>query len=369
MAKILLEALEKRFGPVQAVKNLNLEISDKEFVVLVGPSGCGKTTVLRVIAGLEAPTSGDVYFDGALVTNVPPKDRDVGMVFQNYALFPHLNVFENMSFGLKLRKYPRPEIQRRVRDAATLLEIEDLLERKPGQLSGGQRQRVAVGRAIARRPKVFLFDEPLSNLDAKMRVQMRAEFQKLYQRTETTFVYVTHDQIEAMTLASRIVVMKDGEIQQVGDPFDVFERPVNMFVAGFLGSPSMNFFKCKLLRSESGLTLQDSQLNLLCPERFFPALEAYREEEVVLGVRPEHIYVSPEEGSGSRGPDLTAKIEVAELTGTATYLLLAAGQVRFICMVAAKHRFHSGDRVNLWLDRENLHLFSAATGNALGLQG
>jgi multiple sugar transport system ATP-binding protein len=368
MAKILLEALEKRFGPVQAVKNLNLEISDKEFVVLVGPSGCGKTTVLRVIAGLEAPTSGDVYFDGALVTDVPPKDRDVGMVFQNYALFPHLNVFENMSFGLKLRKYPRPEIQRRVHDAATLLEIEDLLERKPGQLSGGQRQRVAVGRAIARRPKVFLFDEPLSNLDAKMRVQMRAEFQKLHQRTETTFVYVTHDQIEAMTLASRIVVMKDGEIQQVGDPFDVFERPVNMFVAGFLGSPSMNFLNCRLLRSESGFTLQDSQLDLSCPERLLPALGTYREEEVILGVRPEHIYVTPEEGSGSTEPDLTAGVEVAEPTGSATYLLLAAGQVRLVCIVAAKHRFRSGDRVNLWLDRENLHLFSAATGNALGLQ-
>ncbi|MGE5576921.1 MAG: ABC transporter ATP-binding protein, partial [Syntrophothermus sp.] len=246
MAKVVLEHLNKKFGNVTAVNDANLEIKDKEFVVLVGPSGCGKSTTLRMVAGLEEITEGNIYIGDTLVNDVPPKDRDIAMVFQNYALYPHMDVYNNMAFGLKLRKFPKAEIDRRVKEAAKMLGIENLLDRKPKALSGGQRQRVAVGRAIVREPKVFLMDEPLSNLDAKLRVQMRAEISKLHNRLQTTMIYVTHDQTEAMTMGDRIVVMKDGLIQQVGAPLEIYDHPVNVFVAGFIGSPSMNFINAVL---------------------------------------------------------------------------------------------------------------------------
>jgi multiple sugar transport system ATP-binding protein len=365
MAKVYLKDLEKRFDEVAAVRNMTLEIADKAFVVLVGPSGCGKTTVLRIIAGLESPTSGEVYIDDTRVNEVTPKDRDVGMVFQNYALFPHLNVYENMAFGLKLRKFPRLDIERRVRDAANLLGIGDLLGRKPGQLSGGQRQRVAVGRAIARKPKVYLFDEPLSNLDAKMRVQMRAEFEKLHERTETTFVYVTHDQVEAMTLADRIVVMKDGEVQQMGEPFELFEKPVNLFVAGFIGSPSMNFLKLKVAEEGPELRLRDGPVNIRCPAHLESGLMPYKDQEVILGIRPEHVYTSPPAESPSQASDLRAEVEVSEPTGSNVYLFLASDQFRFVCVVSAKKRVRSHDIVDVWFDRAEMHLFEPATEKAI----
>ena len=295
MAEVRLKDVTKRFDEVVAVNTMNLDIADKEFVVLVGPSGCGKTTALRIVAGLESPSEGEVYIDQSMVNDMTPKDRDVAMVFQNYALFPHLNVYENMAFGLKLRKFNREQIEQRVKEAAQLLDIDDLLDRKPGQLSGGQRQRVAVGRAIARKPRVYLFDEPLSNLDAKMRVQMRAEFEKLHRRTETTFVYVTHDQIEAMTLADRIVVMKDGIIQQMGVPFDVFEKPLNMFVAGFLGSPSMNFLNCRVhetngkMRIEHAAFAVSAEIGIL-KDSIRSTLDS--EGGIILGIRPEDVIIS-----------------------------------------------------------------------------
>ncbi|MBW2057192.1 MAG: ABC transporter ATP-binding protein [Deltaproteobacteria bacterium] len=365
MARVLLKNLVKNFDEVTAVKDLNLEIEDRGFVVLVGPSGCGKTTVLRIIAGLESPTEGDVYIDDTRVNEVSPKDRDVGMVFQNYALFPHLNVYENMAFGLRLRKFPKEEIEKRVHEAANLLGIADLLRRKPGQLSGGQRQRVAVGRAIARKPRVYLFDEPLSNLDAKMRVQMRAEFEKLHERTETTFVYVTHDQVEAMTLADRIVVMKDGELQQSGEPFELFERPVNMFVAGFIGSPSINFIPLKVAGGDSGLRLQGGSLDIECPADLEEGLMPYKGKEVVLGIRPEHVYTSPPAGRDSQRPDLRAEVEVCEPTGTNVYLFLVSDSFRFVSVVSAKRRPRPHDRVDVWFDMGEMHFFDPATEKAI----
>jgi multiple sugar transport system ATP-binding protein len=357
MAKIILKSLKKRFDQIEAVRDISLEIADKEFVVLVGPSGCGKTTVLRLIAGLETPTRGEILIDDTIVNDMTPKDRDVAMVFQNYALFPHLNVYENIAFGLKLRKLPRQDTDRRVRDSAKMLNIADLLNRKPAQLSGGQRQRVAVGRAIARKPKVYLFDEPLSNLDAKMRVQMRAEFVKLHERTETTFVYVTHDQIEAMTLADRIVVMKDGDVQQVGEPFELFEKPANMFVADFIGSPSMNFLKCKVVQENAGLFLKEGPLNFKFAPDFEKILLSYRNKEIILGIRPEHMYTSAPSGQETSEPDLRAIVDVAEPTGSTVYLFLKAGPFEPVCTVNAKNRPQSHAEVKVWFDRHEIHLF------------
>ena len=361
MAKILLNSLAKKFDQIEAVKDIDLEIADKEFVVLVGPSGCGKTTVLRLIAGLESPTKGEIFIDNAKVNELTPKDRDVAMVFQNYALFPHLNVYNNMAFGLKLRKLRRQDIDQRVRNSAKLLGITELLDRKPGQLSGGQRQRVAVGRAIARKPKVYLFDEPLSNLDAKMRVQMRAEFVKLHERTETTFVYVTHDQIEAMTLADRIVVMKDGHVQQVGEPFELFEKPINMFVADFIGSPSMNFLECKVVRENSGFYLKKDPLNFKIPLDCEKSIIPYQNKEVILGIRPEHMYTSPPASSETSEPDLNAVVDVAEITGSIVYLFLKAGPFKPVCTVNAKTRPQGHTDVKIWFDRNEIHIFDPAT--------
>src|SRR5881409_3518899 len=282
MAQVLMKDLNKKYDEVHAVKDVNLHIRDKEFVVLVGPSGCGKSTTLRMVAGLEEITSGEISIGERVVNDLPPKDRDIAMVFQNYALYPHMSVYDNMAFGLKMRKFPKPEIQKRVQDAAEILGIQELLKRKPRQLSGGQRQRVAVGRAIVRHPQVFLFDEPLSNLDAKLRVQMRVELKRLHDRLETTAIYVTHDQVEAMTLGDRVVVMKDGLVQQVGDPLGIYSKPRNKFVAGFIGSPAMNFLDCAVA-GNGDLAIEAPGLRISVPAGQKAALERYRGKPITLG--------------------------------------------------------------------------------------
>src|SRR5438552_5601014 len=291
MAHVLLKDLNKSFDGTHAVKNVNLEIHDHEFVVLVGPSGCGKTTTLRMVAGLEDITSGEISIDGKVVNDLAPMDRDIAMVFQNYALYPHMSVYDNMAFGLRMRKFERPEIDRRVRHAADVLGIQPLLERRPRQLSGGQRQRVALGRAIVRNPRVFLFDEPLSNLDAALRVQMRVELTRLHDRLETTAIYVTHDQVEAMTLGDRVVVMKDGLVQQVGAPLALYERPANRFVAGFIGSPAMNFIPVPIQGSDSSLTAQGTGIRLAIPPVNASQLGPYKGQRVTLGIRPEPLRI------------------------------------------------------------------------------
>ena len=286
MARVILENISKNFGTVQAVKDFNLTVEDKEFVILVGPSGCGKSTALRMVAGLEEPTTGNIYIGDRAVNDLPPKDRDIAMVFQEYALYPHMSVYKNMAFGLKLRKFPRNEINQRVREASEILGIHELLERKPKQLSGGQRQRVAVGRAIVRKPAVFLFDEPLSNLDAKLRVQMRAELSKLHDRLQTTIIYVTHDQVEAMTMGTKIVVMKDGLIHQIGSPLGVYNFPVNLFVAGFIGSPVMNFIPCRILSKDGRLSIDAEAFQLPVPERRLPIINRWLDQRPFLESGP-----------------------------------------------------------------------------------
>src|ERR1035437_1496933 len=290
MAKVSLKDVCKMFpGGSLAVNNVNIVCEEKEFLILVGPSGCGKSTTLRMIAGLEELTSGEMWIDDTMVNDVPPKDRDIAMVFQNYALYPHMTVYENMAFGLKLRKYPKEEIKQRVMEAAEILGIQEMLDRKPKQLSGGQRQRVAVGRAIVRKPKVFLFDEPLSNLDAKMRVQMRAEISKLHTRLQATMIYVTHDQVEAMTMADRIVVMKDGLVQQIADPLSLYDKPKNRFVAGFIGSPSMNFIEGMLVKRSNGVFFNEDNFQIKLTDEMGAAM-GDRDGEMILGIRPEDIY-------------------------------------------------------------------------------
>src|SRR5205807_4890926 len=291
MAQVALRNIVKTFDRTPAVQGIDLDISDREFIVLVGPSGCGKSTTLRMIAGLEEATSGEIYIGDQLVNDVPPKDRDIAMVFQNYALYPHMTVFENMSFGLRLKKFPKPEIRERVQAAARILDITDLLDRRPKQLSGGQRQRVAMGRAIVRNPKVFLFDEPLSNLDAKLRVQMRIEIKKVHQKVRTTTVYVTHDQVEAMTLADRVVVMNHGRIEQIGTPNELYHKPATRFVAGFIGSPAMNFVPCRFeeVGGKLHIRLTDRISFPLPPARTARYQNVSRSDKLVLGIRPEHI--------------------------------------------------------------------------------
>src|SRR5262250_3633699 len=291
MAQVVLKDLNKKYDEVHAVKDVNLTIRDKEFMVLVGPSGCGKTTTLRMVAGLEEITAGEIAIGDRVVNDLPPKDRDIAMVFQNYALYPHMSVYDNMAFGLKMRKFPKPEIAKRVQDAAEILGIHDLLKRKPRQLSGGQRQRVAVGRAIVRHPQVFLFDEPLSNLDAKLRVQMRVELKKLHNRLNTTAVYVTHDQVEAMTLGDRVVVMRGGLVQQVGEPLELYNTPVNRFVAGFIGSPAMNFASVHVTNGTSGLRAGNTGLAIDVPAEISSRLAPYAGRDVIMGVRPEDLEV------------------------------------------------------------------------------
>ena len=333
MAEVRLENICKHFNEIVAVDDFNLSIKDKEFVVLVGPSGCGKTTTLRMIAGLEGITSGNIYIEERLINKLPAKERNIAMVFQNYALYPHMSVRENMSFSLEMHKRPKEEIKKRVQEAAEILGIEGLLDRKPKQLSGGQRQRVAVGRAIVRKPGVFLFDEPLSNLDAKLRVQTRVELKKLHERLATTAVYVTHDQVEAMTMGDRIVVMKDGLIQQVGGPLELYNTPANRFVAGFLGSPAMNFFEAELTGSGDSLFLQTGSFKIDLPLEKTNLINEYGEKKVVVGIRPEDLVMVEDDVSGKA---IQFTVDVVEPIGSETYVVGNAGDIPLIAGVGRK---------------------------------
>jgi multiple sugar transport system ATP-binding protein len=368
VASVRLENVKKVFvGGVVAVQDINISVQDKEFAVLVGPSGCGKTTTLRMIAGLEEATEGGIYIGDKLVNDVPPKDRDIAMVFQNYALYPHMTVYDNMSFGLKLRKYPKQEIKERVQEAAQILGIEDLLDRKPKALSGGQRQRVAVGRAIVRKPKVFLFDEPLSNLDAKLRVQMRTEISKLHQRLEATIVYVTHDQIEAMTMGDRIVVMKDGVIQQTSAPLDLYNHPQNKFVAGFIGSPAMNFFDGRI-EADDGLVFIETGggLRFSLPQQFRQRLAGYRGRDITLGIRPEHIFDARHCEGAEAKARVKAKIEVVEPMGNEIYVYFStkAGTM-YVSRITAMEEPEAGKEIELVFDTAKAHLFDGVTEKVL----
>jgi len=364
MASVKLKGIYKRYpGGVTAVNDFNLDIEDKEFIILVGPSGCGKTTTLRMVAGLEEISEGELYIGDKLVNDVAPKDRDIAMVFQNYALYPHMSVFDNMAFGLKLRKMPKDEIKRRVLEAAKILDIEHLLERRPKALSGGQRQRVALGRAIVRDPKVFLMDEPLSNLDAKLRVQMRTEISKLHQRLQTTFIYVTHDQTEALTMGTRIVVMKDGYIQQVDTPTNLYERPVNMFVAGFIGSPQMNFVNARVEKRGEEIHLLFGKEDIKLPEGKAKKLEGseYVGREVVIGIRPEDIHDEAIYLESMADSVVSAKVEVVEMLGSETLLYTVVGDVDFTARVNPRTKARAGDVIKLVLDTNKIHIFDKET--------
>lgn len=356
MAEIVLKNIYKMYDEkVTAVKDFNLHIQDKEFIIFVGPSGCGKSTTLRMIAGLEEISKGDFYIDGERMNDVPPKDRDIAMVFQNYALYPHMTVYDNMAFGLKLRKFSKSEIDRRVKDAAAILGLESYLDRKPKALSGGQRQRVALGRAIVRDAKVFLMDEPLSNLDAKLRVQMRAEISKLHQRIQTTTIYVTHDQTEAMTMATRLVVMKDGVIQQVGTPKEVYEKPANVFVGGFIGSPAMNFFRGKL--EEGQIMIGDTSLAISQEKMSMLKKLGYVGKELIFGVRPEDIHYEPAFIDAFPQSTIDAKISVSELTGAETMIYSSINNTEFIARLDSRSEFTPGETIKLAFDIEKAHFF------------
>ncbi len=366
MARVVLNNLSKSFGDHQIVKNVSLEIPDKEFFILVGPSGCGKSTTLRMIAGLEEITSGEIHINGRLVNHIRPKDRDIAMVFQNYALYPHMSVYDNMAFGLKLRRFPRAEIDQRVREAAEILTLGSYLDRKPRALSGGQRQRVAVGRAIVRKPQVFLFDEPLSNLDAKLRVQMRLEISKLHERLQTTIIYVTHDQVEAMTMGDRICVMKDGIVQQVAPPLEVYQHPVNKFVAGFIGNPPMNFFPVAVEEGKVGLLLRHPSFTLPVPKLLADQVKPFVGSELDFGIRPEDLYDRlfynypvPE------GSSVKAVVDVVEPMGSEIYLYLKAGSVDFVVRVPAYVKAEAGKQMELVFNLERMHLFDRQTGRSL----
>jgi multiple sugar transport system ATP-binding protein len=364
MAQVVMKGLNKRFDEVHAVRDVNLQIRDKEFVVLVGPSGCGKSTTLRMVAGLEEITSGEIYIGDRLVNDLPPKDRDIAMVFQNYALYPHMTVYDNMAFGLRMRKFPKAEIEQRVREAAALLGIHELLKRKPRQLSGGQRQRVAVGRAIVRHPQVFLFDEPLSNLDAKLRVQMRVELKRLHERLETTAIYVTHDQVEAMTLGDRVVVMKDGVVHQVGEPLEVYSKPRNKFVAGFIGSPAMNFLETGIAEAGGALYAEAPGLRVRVPPARAPRLAPYRGQRVTLGIRPEDI----RQAAGGDPPEVVfeAVVEVVEPLGSEILLDTRVGTQTVVARVDPAARVRPHERVGLAFIPERLHFFDDRTDEAIG---
>ncbi len=364
MASVKLKNIYKRFeGGVTAVSDFNLDIEDKEFVILVGPSGCGKTTTLRMVAGLEEITEGEIYISDRLVNDVQPKDRDIAMVFQNYALYPHMTVFDNMAFGLKLRKTPKDEIKRRVHEAARILEIDHLLDRKPKALSGGQRQRVALGRAIVRDPKVFLMDEPLSNLDAKLRVQMRLEITKLHQRLNTTFIYVTHDQTEALTMGTRIVVMKDGLIHQVDTPTLLYDKPQNMFVAGFIGSPQMNFINVMVEKNGENINLKFGNHVIKLPESKAKKLEGtdYIGKEVVMGIRPECMHDEAVFLESMADSTVDARVEVVEMLGSETLLHMFIDDVSCTARVNPRTKTRSGNVVKIALDTNRIHLFDKET--------
>ncbi len=354
MAQVALRKVVKTFEKTPAVQGIDLDIADREFIVLVGPSGCGKSTTLRMIAGLEEMTAGEIVIGGQIVNDLPPKDRDIAMVFQNYALYPHMTVFENMSFGLRLKKFPKAEIKQRVERAARILDITELLQRRPRQLSGGQRQRVAMGRAIVRNPKVFLFDEPLSNLDAKLRVQMRTEIKKVHQQVRTTTVYVTHDQVEAMTLADRVVVMNGGLIEQIGTPHELYHAPKTRFVAGFIGSPAMNFLPCRLAENGGALTAQlGGGLTLPIPSERNAAYRPYANREMIFGIRPEHVTEARSYGAGA---EFAVPVDVVEPMGMETMVYFIVDGVEVCARVSPEAALQPGERMRFMADLRHMHL-------------
>jgi multiple sugar transport system ATP-binding protein len=359
MASVTYDRVTKRFGDVVAVNDLNLDIQDKEFLVLVGPSGCGKSTALRCLAGLEEISDGQILIGDRVVNDVPPKDRDIAMVFQSYALYPHMSVYDNMAFGLKLRKTPKTEINQRVKEAATILGIEMLLDRKPKQLSGGQRQRVALGRAIVREPAVFLFDEPLSNLDAKLRVQTRAEITKLHQRLGTTFIYVTHDQVEAMTMADRIAVIKDGILQQSDTPQNLYDYPSNVFVAGFIGSPSMNFFDATITGTADEMYVDAGSFRIKVGDKVKSRMTDGVGKRVIFGIRPEDIFHPEYVSAGIDAVKVESTVDVTELMGNEIFLYLMAGENSYIARVDPRGHVQTGDKIEMVFNADNIQLFDA----------
>ena len=364
MANLSLKHIYKVYpGDVTAVKDFNLEIADKEFIVFVGPSGCGKSTTLRMIAGLEEISKGELYIGDRLVNEVEPKERDIAMVFQSYALYPHMTVYDNLAFGLKLRKVPKDEIDKKVKDAAKILDIEHLLDRKPKALSGGQRQRVALGRAIVREPKVFLMDEPLSNLDAKLRVQMRTEISKLHQRLQTTFIYVTHDQVEAMTMGTRIVVMKDGIVQQVDSPQEIYNNPANIFVAGFIGSPQMNFID-GTIKEEGGkyfACFQSEKIEMPMDKARLLKEKGYIGKNVIIGVRPEHLDDDQELVAANPTTVIKSKVEVTELMGAESYIYTKLGDQNITVRVNGSTKLQNGQEAKFYVDANKIHIFDKET--------
>ena len=365
MASVTYQNVFKRFGDFVAVNDLSIEIEDKEFVVFVGPSGCGKSTSLRMLAGLEEISEGDILIGDRVVNDVPPKDRDIAMVFQSYALYPHMSVYDNMAFGLKLRKTPKAEIERRVNDAADILGLKPLLDRKPKALSGGQRQRVAVGRAIVREPDVFLMDEPLSNLDAKLRVSARAEISKLHQRLGTTFIYVTHDQVEAMTMGDRIMVINEGELKQIDSPRSLYNTPDNLFVAGFIGSPSMNFFDATLVAEEGVIYADAGDFRIHTPEKRKEIYGDYVGKEVILGIRPENIHGTPYIPPDIDSAPMKAQVEVVELLGHELNLFLNSGKYSLVAIVDTRLAPAVGSEVDLVINVDTMHLFDKDTELAI----
>jgi multiple sugar transport system ATP-binding protein len=365
MTLVTFDNVSKFFGEVVAIKDFSLEIYDREFIVLLGPSGCGKSTALRIVAGLEQPTKGNILIKDQIVNDVEPKRRDVAMVFQNYALYPHMSVYDNIAFGLRMRGLKRREIDRLVREAARNLGLEELLRRKPGELSGGQRQRVALGRAIVRRPVVYLMDEPLSNLDAKLRVQTRGELVKMHRLLQTTFIYVTHDQVEAMTMGDRIAILEQGVLQQVGPPQEVYDRPGNIFVAGFIGSPAMNMFPARL-QTRNGDVFAESAVGSfrLVTQQAHDATDA-SDGEVMVGVRPEHLYVAGE-GSGAVSATIGAMVDLVEYLGNEAHVTFSRGDTTLVARVDARVKLKPGETVPLTVLVENLHLFDRASGRRLG---
>jgi multiple sugar transport system ATP-binding protein len=363
MASVTFENVTKRYGNVTAVNALSLEVADKEFLVLVGPSGCGKSTALRMLAGLEEISDGTIRIADRVVNEVPPKDRDIAMVFQSYALYPHMSVYDNMAFGLKLRGMPKADIDKRVREAAAMLDITpEMLTRKPRALSGGQRQRVAVGRAIVREPKVFLFDEPLSNLDAKLRVQTRAQISKLHQRMQTTFIYVTHDQMEAMTMATRIAVMRDGVLQQVDTPQQLYDHPVNIFVAGFIGSPAMNFFDATLTKDGDGrMTVDTGAFRVPIPDEHAARYRSMAGKRIMFGIRPEDIHDPQFAPPGIHATQIQARVDVRELMGNEIFLYLVTGDKQFIARVDPRTNARIDDQMPIAFNMDNVHIFDRDT--------
>jgi multiple sugar transport system ATP-binding protein len=357
VANVSLQNVCKNFGDVEAVSCFYLDVEDKEFLVLLGPSGCGKSTTLRMIAGLEELNEGNIYIGDNLVNDMPPRNRNIAMVFQDYALYPHMTVYQNMAFGLKLRKYPKVEIDQRVKEAADILGIHNLLDRKPRELSGGQRQRVAVGRAIVRKPDVFLFDEPLSNLDAKLRGQMRAELSKLHDQLSTTIIYVTHDQVEAMTMGTKIVIMNEGVIQQIGPPMEIYDYPVNKFVGGFIGSPGMNFLAAKIVSENAKLYVDTGSFRLLIPDKKVSFLQNRAEQEVILGIRPEHIEDGAFEDISVVTDKFTAMVEVVETLGSEVQLDVVSGDHNLVARVDPRTKAERHQEIQLAVNMDKIHLF------------